>query len=613
MRLKFFPFYNALCRSFHWSGGNIRFSVGRKCELPQSVRWRTFYGRNLALYLPNPPHQAKPFRPRIWVRAWGLLASGGGVCWALCGVLGRKGRGVAPEEGLAIGWVCDDLAQHLDAAVGALRTLMKAQARLGVKALDLYFSPPSTLLAWVWFGPRAAQTPLGPEMISLGTQGHCRTLDLLPLSAGERSRFLVGFRQLFAWKKRGIVSLEALEHVLAELHRVALQAHLSPPLPTREPPLLDEVRVSLIAGKTTSQSEPVDTCRGRHLSAAGVFVVKDTPHPKGAALTLRIDTQDTPGGIVLEGRVDTHMASDVGLGGQGEAGFWVQFVLDETSVGSLQAFMVAASQQMPWPGRSGRRYPRYCQTYLCQYRHKNENRQETTADLSQGGIFIASVDPPKIGSRLTLDVASLGGERSIALDAVVVRVVDALQAHQNDCLAGAGMRFLEDPAVVRQKLDDLMQDAPPLVPRRRALVVDDDRFFRAVLGGTLRLAGVDVLEAQNGDQALDLLMAELLHVDWVVLDLYMPGLSGKQLLEKIRQIGGDFGMCRVVLTGAELTEDERNLLLGMGAHQVLSKRLDPEKIYALMDQALPRWTPVGTTQSGQEASAAGPISWESRW
>jgi two-component system response regulator FlrC len=65
------------------------------------------------------------------------------------------------------------------------------------------------------------------------------------------------------------------------------------------------------------------------------------------------------------------------------------------------------------------------------------------------------------------------------------------------------------------------------------LIVEDDRELREALCDTLELAGYDFLEADSGEQALEVL--ESRHVDMVISDVNMPGIDGHELLERIKQ------------------------------------------------------------------------------
>ena len=65
------------------------------------------------------------------------------------------------------------------------------------------------------------------------------------------------------------------------------------------------------------------------------------------------------------------------------------------------------------------------------------------------------------------------------------------------------------------------------------LVVDDDAGVRQVLAEQLRRHGYTVLETDRGEQALHI--AESQHVEAILMDLYMPGLTGRETLERLKR------------------------------------------------------------------------------
>jgi CheY-like chemotaxis protein len=69
--------------------------------------------------------------------------------------------------------------------------------------------------------------------------------------------------------------------------------------------------------------------------------------------------------------------------------------------------------------------------------------------------------------------------------------------------------------------------------RRTVLVADDDDQERAVAESLLRGAGLNVLHATNGEEALRLIREN--HPDLVVLDLLMPGLTGFDVLRAMER------------------------------------------------------------------------------
>jgi len=65
------------------------------------------------------------------------------------------------------------------------------------------------------------------------------------------------------------------------------------------------------------------------------------------------------------------------------------------------------------------------------------------------------------------------------------------------------------------------------------MIVEDDNDLREALADTLKLAGYHVLEAENGNSALNVLANE--HVNMVVSDVQMEGMDGHMLLKRLKQ------------------------------------------------------------------------------
>ena len=90
------------------------------------------------------------------------------------------------------------------------------------------------------------------------------------------------------------------------------------------------------------------------------------------------------------------------------------------------------------------------------------------------------------------------------------------------------------------------------------LVVEDDAETRRILHQTLAAAGYEVVECQNGAEA----MRELarVHPRLVVLDLMMPEMDGFTVADRMRDNPSWAAIPIIVVTAAELGPDERERL-----------------------------------------------------
>ncbi len=113
----------------------------------------------------------------------------------------------------------------------------------------------------------------------------------------------------------------------------------------------------------------------------------------------------------------------------------------------------------------------------------------------------------------------------------------------------------------------------------RILVVDDDRGVRFTVRSVLEDAGLEVLEAADGQAALEVLAASApVHV--VITDLRMPGMDGMALLEALR--GGPQRVIVITAFG-----DERTAVAAMkaGAWDYFRKPFEIDELLAVVERA----------------------------
>jgi CheY-like chemotaxis protein len=90
------------------------------------------------------------------------------------------------------------------------------------------------------------------------------------------------------------------------------------------------------------------------------------------------------------------------------------------------------------------------------------------------------------------------------------------------------------------------------------LVVDDEPAVLEALDALLTREGHAVMRAQDGEGALSRAQAE--HPDIILLDLHLPGLSGFEVVTRLRQIPGLEAVPVVAFSGKFVTPQERTLL-----------------------------------------------------
>src|SRR5262249_52369414 len=73
------------------------------------------------------------------------------------------------------------------------------------------------------------------------------------------------------------------------------------------------------------------------------------------------------------------------------------------------------------------------------------------------------------------------------------------------------------------------------VPTGTILIVEDENTLRAAVTKMLRRKGFEVLEAANGSDAIDLLRAGDKKIDAMLLDMTLPGHSGREVFAAARE------------------------------------------------------------------------------
>jgi len=121
------------------------------------------------------------------------------------------------------------------------------------------------------------------------------------------------------------------------------------------------------------------------------------------------------------------------------------------------------------------------------------------------------------------------------------------------------------------------------MPRSVVLVVEDDAAIRRGIVDTLRYAGFDPLECDNGRAAVELALES--EIDLVLLDIMLPELDGFSVLDRLRRSHPTLPVIMVTARGAE---KDRVRGLTDGADDYVVKPFSAKELLARVEAVLRR-------------------------
>lgn len=133
------------------------------------------------------------------------------------------------------------------------------------------------------------------------------------------------------------------------------------------------------------------------------------------------------------------------------------------------------------------------------------------------------------------------------------------------------------------------------------LVCDDDTAILESIEIYLKAQGFNVLKAENGIEALELIEKNEIHC--MVLDIMMPGLDGLQTTLKIRESKKSFP---IIMLSAKSEDTDKIAGLGFGADDYVTKPFNPLELVARVKSQIRRYiTFSGFVQKQSEIVTGG--------
>ncbi len=122
--------------------------------------------------------------------------------------------------------------------------------------------------------------------------------------------------------------------------------------------------------------------------------------------------------------------------------------------------------------------------------------------------------------------------------------------------------------------------------RKYILVVDDDVKILKLVALRLAQEGYRAVAVESGESALAHIKIE--KPGLVLLDIMMPGMSGFEVLKRIKAMNPNVPICPVCIVTAVYDEEEGKRCFAAGAYEYITKPIDLNELLCMTDQALKR-------------------------
>ena len=153
-------------------------------------------------------------------------------------------------------------------------------------------------------------------------------------------------------------------------------------------------------------------------------------------------------------------------------------------------------------------------------------------------------------------------------------------------------RLLDEVTLFLKKIESELPEEQRRKPRmnhnkdavlhdKTILIVDDDLRNVYALANVLDDKGLNVLVAENGENALEQLDENASEIDLVLMDIMMPEMDGCETMQRIRK-QTRFKKLPIIALTAKAMKGDRQKCLEAGANDYLSKPLDIDKLFSLL-------------------------------
>ena len=198
----------------------------------------------------------------------------------------------------------------------------------------------------------------------------------------------------------------------------------------------------------------------RELSVRGVLVRCLMPPPLGVALEMLLYLPGASEPLEMSAVVKRHAELE-------DPGFWAEFIdvgdAEREQIAEVIARRNRASEAVPigamalHPHPQGedprRAFPRFNAQFAVRFASVQDFVLEYAANISAGGVFVHTEQPPPLKSVVQVEMELPGGGPPVPARGLVVHRVTKEEAEQKGTLPGVGVQFMDADDEFRQRID----------------------------------------------------------------------------------------------------------------------------------------------------------------
>ncbi|MDH5410409.1 MAG: response regulator, partial [Alphaproteobacteria bacterium] len=184
----------------------------------------------------------------------------------------------------------------------------------------------------------------------------------------------------------------------------------------------------------------------------------------------------------------------------------------------------------------------------------------TARELAGWGFGVVSASQSQEGLRLARELQPMAILLAETMRNTEMSLVSSL-LNDDPVTAGIPVIDLPNPTDKSGDHEDLLNKLTKLFPSTKdklALIVEDEANTRRLLSRSLKKAGWEIAEADNGQDALERIQSRI--PDLIVLDLMMPVMDGETFLQVLRSNPDYVTVPVMIVTAKPITAKERTKL-----------------------------------------------------